>query len=224
VGASRFWPGESWLGLFLADELGRALLDSLITRAGTLDLALEGAGSDREIASQWLVGANLYIGRKFVSESSLRHSRSTLNVNLAANNILGAIPVRGTLNFWEYVGSLRYNLAVESVQPFVKLGYGLSWYRLEEVTFDGNQLGAGEGDWVRKPALFDNLLPNTWHLGAGLEYLPVSSVGGLDFAVKADAAVHTHNLGIQPETGELSFVQETRIYRWVLALAGALTF
>jgi hypothetical protein len=36
--------------------------------------------------------------------------------------------------------------------------------------------------------------------------------------------VHTHNLGIKPETGELSSVQETRIYRWVVSLAGALTF
>ena len=61
-----------------------------------------------------------------------------------------------------------------------------------------------------KPPLIDNLLPNTWHLGAGVEYLPASSVGGLDFAVKADAAVPTHNLGIRPDAGELSFVQETR--------------
>jgi hypothetical protein len=102
-----------------------------------------------------------------VSESSLRHSRSTLAVSLAANRILGTIPVQGSLNFWEYVGSLRYNLAVESFQPFVKAGYGLSWYRIEDVTFDGNQLGPGEGDWVRKPGFFENLFPNTWHLGAG---------------------------------------------------------
>jgi hypothetical protein len=34
----------------------------------------------------------------------------------------------------------------------------------------------------------------------------------------------TPNLGIKPETGELSFVQETRIYRWVVSLADALTF
>lgn len=130
-----------------------------------------------------------------------------------------------TLNFWKYVGSLRYNLAVESFQPFMKLGYGLSWYRIEDVTFDrpDNELGAGEGEWVRRPGFFENLLPNTWHLGAGVEYLPVSSVGGVDVGIKGDVAVHTHNLGIKPETGELSFVQETRI-RWVVSLAGALTF
>jgi hypothetical protein len=101
AGASQFWSGESWLGLFLHDELGFALLDSVVTRAGTLDLGLQGVGSDREAAAQWLAGANLYIGRKFVSESSLRHSRSTLAVSLAADSIAGTIPVQGTLNFWE---------------------------------------------------------------------------------------------------------------------------
>ena len=52
----------------------------------------------------------------------------------------------------------------------------------------------------------------------------MSSVGGIDLGVKGDVAVHTHNLGMKPETGELPFVQETRIYRWVVSFAGALTF
>jgi hypothetical protein len=134
------------------------------------------------------------------------------------------MPVQGTLDFWEYVGSLRYNLATKSIQPFMKAGYGLSWYRLEDVTFAGNRLGEGVSEWVRKPSLFHNLLPNTWHLGAGLEYLPVSSVGGFDVGIKGDIAVHSHNLGVSASTSEISFVQESHIFRWVLSLAATLTF
>lgn len=36
------------------------------------------------------------------------------------------------LQMWEYTGSLRYNLATEGFQPFIKAGYGLSWYRLTD--------------------------------------------------------------------------------------------
>ena len=78
--------------------------------------------------------------------------------------------------------------------------------------------------YIRKPSLFDNLLPNTWHLGAGIEYVPLRSVNGVDFGVKADAAVHTHNLGVRPRSGDIAFVQDSRIYRWVFSLTGNLSF
>ena len=223
-GVSSFQPSDDWLNLFAAGDLGLALLDSTITRAGTLDLGLRQGARQTDAASQWLAGANLYIGRRFVSESSVRHSRSTLGFDLLADAIPGAIPVQGTLNFWEYVGSLRYNLSVEGFQPYLKAGYGLSWYRLEDVTFDGHPLGGGAGDWVRQPSLFENLLPNTWHLGAGVEYVPIRSVGGVDLGVKADAAVHTHSLGVSANTEGFTFVQESRIYRWVFSLAGNVAF
>lgn len=224
-GVASFTPGDDWLALFLADTLGFSLLDSIATRIDDLDsLKLSGTDVDIDRATQWLVGINLYLGRRIVSESSLRHSRSTMRFGLSEPSIPGIIPVQGTLTFWEYVGSIRYNLAVNAFQPFIKAGYGLSWYQLQDVTFDGNTLGAGQSRYIRKPSLFNNLLPNTWHLGVGAEYVPVRSVGGLDFGIKGDIAVHTHNLGVRPPQGQLAFIQDTRIYRWVVSLSGNLSF
>ncbi len=225
-GASTFQPGDDWLGLFLGNQLGLALLDSVIQRAtGGEELVIGSANTALERATQWSFGINLYLGRKVVSESSLRHSRSAMEFDITENDVPAPVPVKGSLDFWEYVGSIRYNLAVNSFQPFIKGGYGLSWYQLQDVTFDGNQLGAGEGDYVRKPSLFHNLLPNTWHLGAGAEYVPVRSVNGVDFGLKADIAVHTHNLGVTPQEGtSISFFQDRRIYRWVASLTGNLSF
>jgi hypothetical protein len=136
--------------------------------------------TDNDRAVQWMAGINLYLGRKFVSESSIRHSNSTLRESLSLVNVPGVVPLTADLNFWEFVGSLRYNLATESFQPFVKGGYGLSWYRLENAKLGSTTLGDGTSRWVRQPSLFENLLPNTWHLGAGLEYIPIRAVGGPD--------------------------------------------
>lgn len=224
-GVSGFKPSDDWLNLFAAGPLGLALIDSAFTRAGTIvDVNVTSGATQLQTATQPLVGLNLYIGRRVVSESSVRHSRSRMGFDLVITNIAGVIPVQGELNFWEYVGSLRYNLAVESIQPFVKVGYGLSWYRLEDVTFAGNPLAEGLSDWVRRPSLFDNLLPNTWHVGVGFEYIPIRSVDGVDFGIKTDVALHTHNLGIKPTSGGFSFVQDSRISRWNLSLSGTLSF
>jgi hypothetical protein len=218
AGVASFQPGEAWGGLFLVNELFLPLVTRIEEITGSDEVTLSSSGMNNERAQQWLGGINLYLGRKVVSESSLRHSRSLLETGLIIDGAPGVRPLRGTLNFWEFVGSVRYNFAVESFQPYLKGGYGLSWYRLEDVTFDGDVLGEGESTWIRKPGLFENLLPNTWHLGAGLEYVPIRSVGGVDLGGKLDIAVHTHNLGTQ-RPGEFQFVQDSRVYRWMLSLA-----
>jgi hypothetical protein len=134
------------------------------------------------------------------------------------------VPLTADLNFWEFVGSLRYNLATQGFQPYVKGGYGLSWYRLENAKLGATVLGNGTSRWVRQPSLFDNLLPNTWHLGAGVEYIPIRSVGGPDFGVKLDAAWYTHSLGVQPASGEFLFVKDERISRVAFSLSGNVSF
>jgi hypothetical protein len=63
--------------------------------------------------------------------------------------------------------SLRYNVAQGALQPFVKAGYGRSWYRMTDATFNGQLLGNGSTRWVLA-GVFRSLLPNTWHVGAGL--------------------------------------------------------
>jgi hypothetical protein len=84
-------------------------------------------------------------------------------------------------------------------------------------------LGNGESPWVRKPGFFENLLPNTWSLGAGFEYIPLRNISGPDIGVKAEAVWFTHNLGVTSSTDFL-FVKDVRINRWTFAFSATLSF
>jgi len=124
--------------------------------------------------------------------------------------------LRGNLNLWEWAGSLRYNLATESFQPYAKIGYGLSWYRLEDVTTEIVATDAGPvpvtpdaGLWVRQPwrnpdgtkNAWANIWPNTLHIGAGIELIPVTSRApiprGIDVSLLLDYSHFRHSLGVQ---------------------------
>jgi hypothetical protein len=147
-----------------------------------------------------------FVGKRFTSENTLRHARSALGSDLPFSGVEEPVPIRGDLNMWEYAGSLRYNVATGALQPYLKAGYGLSWYRIENLTVAGDLLSEPNSPWIRKPSVFpfDNLLPNTWHLGAGLELLAIRSQmpslpGGLDVSLKLDWAMYTHDLGVRLE-------------------------
>jgi hypothetical protein len=223
-GASEFEPSDKWFSLFGFPELFNPLLAEAQRLAGSDTVNINSTETNNDRAVQWLAGINLYLGRKFVSESSIRHSNSTLRSSMLVEGVPGVIPLTADLDFWEFVGSLRYNLGTESFQPYLKAGYGLSWYRLENAKFGNTVLGDGTSRWVRQPSLFDNLLPNTWHLGAGIEYIPVKSVGGPDFGVKGEAVWFTHNLGVRAASGEFLFIRDERINRLTLSLSGNFSF
>jgi len=158
-----------------------------------------------------------FIGNRLVSENMIRHSRSVLGLDLARPATPGdPLSVRGELNFWEYSGSLRYNLFTGGFKPYAKAGYGLSWYRIENGTIDGEAMEFAASEWIRKPSLSrpKSLLPNTWHLGAGLEFDLYSSVArppaGIDVSLRADWAVYFHSLGLK-ETAALDLVPEIAV-------------
>ncbi|HSG81870.1 MAG TPA: hypothetical protein VLC48_06460, partial [Gemmatimonadota bacterium] len=145
----------------------------------------------------------LFLGDRFTSTNTVIHFRSQITNTLEFNNIAD-FTLTGELNWWEYAGSLRYSLLTGSIQPYLKGGYGLSWYRLENVSTDGEPIDAPNSKWVRQPKLFDNLLPNTWHIGVGLELLTIKGYGGvpggLDFSLSAEWLYFTNKLGLD-QTG-----------------------
>jgi hypothetical protein len=123
-------------------------------------------------------------------------------VNTLTFSNIAPFEATADLNLWEYAGSLRYSLNDRRVQPFLKGGYGLTWYRLERFSTNGVSLDEPESDWVRRPSLvkLDNLLPNTWHFGAGVELLATQNVGslpgGLDVSLTAEWLHFTNKLGL----------------------------
>ena len=144
-------------------------------------------------------GIQRFIGGRVTSTNSLVHFRGRMS-NLIEFNDIGDFELRGELNWWEYVGSLRYSILTGSIQPYLKGGYGLSWYRLENVSTNGTPIDVPNSKWVRQPGFFENLLPNTWHIGAGLELLTIKGYGGLpgglDVGLSAEWLYFTNKLGV----------------------------
>lgn len=148
----------------------------------------------------------LYLGKRVASENTLRHGRLAMGIDIELPRGGEDFQLRGELDFWEYSGSIRYNLSTGGLMPFVKAGYGLSWYRVGNVTTNGEPPSNPKGPWVRKPS-FDDLstfLPNTWHLGGGIEWVPIRSFAalqkGIDVGVRGDALVYIHKLGLDVPT------------------------
>lgn len=153
-----------------------------------------------------------FMGKHFVSENTIRHSRSTVGEDVPLLIRADPLNIRGELNLWEYAGSLRYNLATGNFQPFLKAGYGLSWYRLEKVSTDGTPLSTPNSPWVRKPSLFPfkNILPNTWHYGFGFEIVPIKSYApiprGIDIGLRVEFINYYHPMGLdfEPWLGDVA--------------------
>ena len=142
---------------------------------------------------------SFFVGDRFVSENALRHSRSDIGV-VARYTDSPPLDIRGDLNFWEYTGSFRYDLTTGSIRLFPKAGYGLSWYRIENVAADGDPFEDPDSEWIRKPAFFENLLPNTWHAGAGLEWIVLKNYAtppkGIDLSLRIEWTWYTNKLGL----------------------------
>jgi len=74
----------------------------------------------------------------------------------------------------------------------------LSWYRVEQASTNGTPLAASTTPWVRRPSLgkLKHFLPNTFHVGVGIEFITIKSFGGLDVSLSADYRGYTHKLGV----------------------------
>ena len=152
---------------------------------------------------------SLYMGDHFVTENSLRHSRSSIGVTATYSDV-PPMDIRGDLNFWEYSGTFRYDLKSGAFRLFPKAGYGLSWYRIEGLSANGEPFQQPDSDWIRKPGLFENLLPNTWHAGAGLEWIVIRNYStppkGIDFSLRMDFTWYTNKLGLELEDTPLELL------------------
>jgi hypothetical protein len=136
-----------------------------------------------------------YIGNRFATENMVRNARPSFGVRVDFNNI-PSYTYSAEINYWEYAGSLRYSLSSSRFQPFLKAGYGWSWYRLENVQANGERFDPAESDWI-KPK---NVWPNVWHFGLGIEFVPWKRTGklpgGADVAFRFEYGRYLQPLGL----------------------------
>ncbi len=157
---------------------------------------------DMKEANGFNISVSFYFGNRIVTENTLSHYKTDFNYTITAPDNPSPYKFGARLNFWEYSGSVRYNIFTGRVQPFVKLGYGLSWYRAEKIHINGKRIENSNSTWIGRPDFrrLKTFLPNTLHYGIGLEYISVrgnaGGTGNLDLSIKAEYIVYSHKFGM----------------------------
>lgn len=174
--------------------IGRLLLHLLVSGSDSTT-AVIGGGDFKDNALGPFFQIPFYIGQRFASENTVRNVRSEFGVRVDFNNIPSYI-YSAELNYWEYSGSLRYSLSTSRLQPFLKVGYGWSWYRLEKVQSNGVSFSSAETGWFKPKRIW----PNVLHAGVGIEYVPWRRTGkfpgGMELAFRFEYARYTEKLGL----------------------------
>ena len=204
AGVSLQHPGDEYQELFLnpdqiGDVVGGILVHLIEQGADSTTVVTDGVQTtERKVVP--LFRLQLFVGEKISSVNTLFHFRSRMETRYEFSNI-DDFSISGDLNWWEYQGSLKYNLLTGGVRPYGKGGYGLSWYRVENVSSTAGEFTVPNSPWVRKPGFIENLLPNTWHVGAGLELIALRGSGGLpggiDVSLSAEWQYLTNKLGVE---------------------------
>ena len=188
-------------------------------------------------------GITFYFGEYLVSQNSLRYGHPTFSYDITLPSTEEDFRIRGDIEFWEYSGSFRvnmptdrfitflmskfdfkFNVPTDRFITFLMGGYGRSWYRLENVSTNGELLPDPDGTWINRPTWphpwipISTLIPNTSHFGGGLELVIIPNfipnflpdfilkhikrlLSGFDISVRGEGLWYRHSLGIDIEGG-----------------------
>ncbi len=209
LGSSHMMLDVDFVDLFVNEDQRDVILESL--REFSLEIGDSIVGGSEEFVHNTPIAyaeISLHLGRRFAGENSLRHGMTEMGLDVFFPASGQTWRLRGSLNFWEYSGSLRYNLATGRLMPFLKAGYGLSWYRVENVTTNNEPIDPADGPWIRQPRITDlsSFLPNTWHVGGGLEWVLIRSYAaipkGIDLGLRGDLLLYFHKWGSMVPSSE----------------------
>lgn len=221
-----------WTALLLSGPQ----LNEILERAYAVDSTLQVVGEESDVAenaTSYAVQIAFYLGKRWVTENTLHSSSSGLSISVpfASRPADDPFDVTGTLKFYELSSSIRYNLLTGGLKPYIKGGYGWSWYQVVDMATDGVPLTDPDGPWIRQPTFFpgSNLWPNTWHWGAGLEFFLLQSNAplprGIDVSLKGEWGSYSSQLGVSFENAALlGFDSEPTVTRSTLSFFAVVSF
>ncbi len=196
------WMGvtEGYEDLFVQDPQFTEILANLVDflRANGVEegeAVLVSEESILETAFAPYFEVDFFVGEKFASQNRFRFSKSDMGFDLGFQDVAEPFRVRSDLNFNEWTGFLRFSLRSGRFQPYIKPGYGISWYRLEDITTNGEPIEDDRLDWITK---------FTWSLGAGFELIFIKSTArfpkGLDLSLVGEFVRAWNGLGLEIST------------------------
>lgn len=206
---------DRFLGMSLgmtSMRMGEHFDDLMLSTKKIQDIRARGADGEQRwsVERDQMIESGIYffLSDRLVSEHLWRHlwrsGSPNIYYHLEFPDINEVFRLRGHLHFSEYSGSLRYNLMTGSFIPFLKGGYGWSSYRLSNVSINGDALSETDVHplYQKRPW---RLLPNTFHVGGGIEWLPINSVlmGG-DFAIRGEVLVYFDSLDIRSNMTDIT--------------------
>ena len=188
---------EDWDALLINPVQFDAFIVALalhpLEQGATDSTAVTGGGIEIDIQPSPFLRLPFYVGSRFVSESMIRHTRAIYRLDVEFDDI-APYAYRSELNHWEYAGSLRVNLLTGALQPYVKGGYGWSWYRMQDAVSTSGPIEPANTRWFGP----ENILPTTWHLGIGGEWVlrrdMGSSIGGFDLGLRVEVGRYWEDL------------------------------
>lgn len=207
--------------------------DTLLARFHQVDTASNApAVPIADDATSYVVQISFYLGKHWATENTFHNSSSGLSLDVpVATRPADPFTVTGTLKFYELASSIRYSVLTGGLQPYLKAGYGWSWYRVVDLATDGLPLTDPDGPWIRQPQFFpsENLWPNTLHFGAGLEWFLVKSNAplprGIDVSLKGEWAIYNSSLGLSlQDAAFFGFATQPHVSRNTISFFGVVSF
>lgn len=193
---------EDFVSLFLNRE-------QLLELSVRLALALPSDADDVTLVPKFpTVAAPVYavvfhLSPRFSTESSFTVYTARVGFDAVAPGVR-PVAVRADLEHYDYHGNLRFNILTGAVQPYVKYGNGLTWYRLKNTAVDGEQMIAASSPRFRPRGSWRALGFNETVFGGGVDVAPMK-LGRVWLGVKAGYGLVHHDLGFEREAGvELS--------------------
>jgi hypothetical protein len=176
------------------------------------------------------IQVQFYLTPRLVTQNTFRYSRNSISLNVVSNSAGSSAIVDGTIQMYEYAGSIRLNIFTGRIQPFLKAGYGYSWYRLQGVAVNDQAIATPSSPFLHTPSLdsFRSILPNTLHYGIGIEVNitePATPLSGYGIGFKLESNVFTHSLGLSVrDSSELGLQIDAPVTRPNVDFALVLSF
>jgi len=132
----------------------------------------------------WFAQFTMFLGERWASSTGISHSSHAVGFREPLST--GEEPYRfdAGLSWWDISADVRYALLTSGFKPYLKLGYGVNWFRLHDMASQGVPLAEPDGPWIK------NLWPPTWQYGFGAELTLFEAFGrvphGLDMSVRAE--------------------------------------
>jgi hypothetical protein len=201
-GITKDYLPKDFSDLLINDKQGTKLIFQLSLYMGLFysdSLQITDVNQEMENPVALALDATIQKGRVSL-QNTLIHSRSDINSIVQFNNNVPDFKYHTELNMWQYEGSLRINISTYALQPYVRLGYGYTWYRLGNTRINGIKSIEPKSNWFNKPFSSGNYFPNSFVGGLGVEWVFIKSVGklpkGIDISFKLEYNWKWHKLGL----------------------------